>query len=572
MPYSLIDTSINSYSIINGEPFVDFNAGQTFIDILNTHFPTLQYTINPLCVRTGRATRQENLFEMSFTSAPTSLFYVYCFQTEGGGRWNLITNGDDEARIQWRTHSQWTPDLNTQSKAIDFQNELSLATGDLTNRECYIFSFYKRDLADTDIVISAAYPSQAQDVEIAGTSNKSIQFRYSDIQGAFTNGISATVKSNNELIIHFKPQYLIWYMLNRDQLHTSTLQQFQALATAATTPTPALTIPAGALPLTVPRNKIIYGAPGTGKSYELREQARSAGFNNSEIVRVTFHPSYSYQQFIGSYKPTPVYKSTPGDTSIFFGSDKVSQLASPSDKEPLIDYSFVPGPLLLQLVDALLNPAINYLLIIEEINRAAVASVFGDVFQLLDRSSTGESEYEIEFNADVSNYIKSRGITSPKIKLPSNFFIWATMNSADQGVQPMDAAFKRRWEFEFLPLNKKESETASREIDFPSGKINWNDFRRDLNNKLKSLGVAEDKLIGPFFLNAVELANSSSVKNKLLLYLRDDVVRHNPESLFLADTFSDIAKAYDDSEEVFHDVSIKPAVTVPASSTSSATN
>lgn len=301
---------------------------------------------------------------------------------------------------------------------------------------------------------------------------------------------------------------------------------------------------------TIPRNKIIYGAPGTGKSYELRSLAASVGFLEDNIIRVTFHPNYSYQQFVGTYKPSPIYKSLLASEGFeLYGADKKHKLTD--QKEPLIDYSFVPGSFLTQLISALQNPEIPYMLIIEEINRASVSAVFGDVFQLLDRNEAGESEYSIEFNKDISNYLRSEDIDCKNIKMPSNLFIWATMNSADQGVMPLDAAFKRRWSFEYLPIDGKENEVSDRTIIFQHTIYRWNKFRKDVNRKLKEIQVPEDKLIGPFFLSKAELADSNAIQNKLLLYLRDDVVRHNPESLFKHRTFSDIISAYASKEPIF---------------------
>ena len=556
MPYDIVDSASTGYVIVSGTPFVDFDAGRTFLDIMRSFFPGILFTSSPLSDRTGNGSRKECLFKMSFDIAPTSFFYVYCLQTEGGGRWNLITNGEDEARIQWRNHSQWTPDLNTLRPALNFQSELQNTPIDLTNKECYIFSFYKRDSADSDIVISALYPTQAQGVEDSSTSNKSIQLRYSDIRDAFLRGVSATSKGNSELIIHFKPQYLIWYMINRDALHMSSLEKFETMAASLTQP-PTNPQPsnnrAESISPNIPRNKIIYGAPGTGKSFELREQAKAIGFTDNNTIRITFHPNYSYQQFVGAYKPTPIYKSS-AESDSYFGSDRITRLNEPANKEPIIDYSFVPGPLLNLLVKALLDPSNNYLLIIEEINRAPVSSVFGDVFQLLDRDDDGQSEYHIEFNVDASNHLSSLGITERKVKFPKNLFIWATMNSADQGVMPMDAAFKRRWAFEYLPLNSKNNIVESRTIIFQGKEIKWNHFRARINDKLIELGIAEDKLVGPFFLNKVELKSDSSIKNKLLLYLRDDVVRHNAESLFKKKTFSEIILDYRDGNEIFQGI------------------
>ncbi len=549
MPYNLVDSRITGYTSVKGTPFVDFDAGQTFLEILKSVFPQIEFTSEKVAERLGQGDRKECLFRMTFKKTPASSFYVYCFQTEGGGRSSL----PDEARIQWRPHSNWSPDLNVGQMALTFATEIAKTDSNLTGKELYILAFYKRDKTDKDIIISAVYPTQAQDVEVNSDSGKSIQYRYPDIRDAYLKGASGTSKGNNQRIVHFQPQYLFWYMINRDSLHTSSLHEFNA-ATAALVQQATSQPVAGALPLSIPRNKIIYGAPGTGKSYELRAQARVIGFSNDCVSRVTFHPSYSYQQFVGAYKPTPIYKSLVEEGTALYGSDKVTKLQEPNNKEPLIDYSFVPGTFLSLLINALKNVDKNYILIIEEINRASVSAVFGDIFQLLDRSVDGTSEYEIEFNSDITSYLQKHGITSTKTKLPSNLFIWATMNSADQGVLPLDAAFKRRWTFEYLPLDSKSSEVNDREILFNGFKRNWNQFRGAINDKLKLQGVPEDKLIGPFFLNATELASPDSLKNKLLLYLRDDVVRHNPEVLFIQKTFSDIVKAYDNGEDIFHGV------------------
>ena len=173
-----------------------------------------------------------------------------------------------------------------------------------------------------------------------------------------------------------------------------------------------------------------------------------------------------------------------------------------------------------QLVKAFKNPNKNYLLLIEEINRANVAAVFGDVFQLLDRDETGESEYfiatskelqeylikefkDVELSEEVSNKLEK---DFSRLYLPSNLYIWATMNSADQGVMLMDTAFRRRWEFKYLGIN--DAADANKE-DFANYifKINstetvkWDEFRRELNKKLSSLNIPEDKLIGPYFIS-----------------------------------------------------------------------
>lgn len=551
MPYDIIDTVANNYRIFSGNPFSEFNAGDAFKTIFSDHFPQILIDFREVSSRQGNGNRQESLFEMFFQRYPESKFYAYAFQTESGGR------GPDEARIQWRSHSNWNPDLSTLKKAKIFVSEINKEDCDLSNKECYIFSIYKRDLLDKDIIISAIYPTQAQDTEVTGTSPKSIQFKYEHLRNAFLKGISSSEKTNSERIIHFQPQFLIWYMLHRDQLHTQSLEEFNNIVNSLTA-TPS----ASRSTIDDPRNKIIYGAPGTGKSYELRAQARQLGFNDQNILRVTFHPSYSYQQFVGSYKPIPIYKSQGTGSGSLFKSDRTTALADPFDKEPIIDYAFVEGPFIAQLAAALHAPDQNYMLIIEEINRANVASVFGDTFQLLDRKTSGESEYEITFNPEVTDFLVSRGLSGKNVKIPANLFIWATMNSADQGVLPLDAAFKRRWSFEYLPLDDKEGVVADNIISFQGKRYAWNAFRRAINDHLKSVPVSEDKLLGPFFMNNQELADENAIKNKLLLYLRDDVLRHNPGSLFQKSTFSDIIKGYNAGEEIFNDFNF-PTLSIP---------
>ena len=158
--------------------------------------------------------------------------------------------------------------------------------------------------------------------------------------------------------------------------------------------------------------------------------------------RVTFHPEYSYSQFVGTYKPV-------------MGEDGES-----------IKYNYVPGPFMRMYVEAIKSARTDnpqpYLLLIEEINRAKVAAVFGDVFQLLDRDDNGVSEYEIQASEDIRRYL-AKELNVPMdsckhIRIPDNMYIWATMNSADQGVFPMDTAFKRRWNFEYLGINDNEDE------------------------------------------------------------------------------------------------------------------
>ena len=255
-------------------------------------------------------------------------------------------------------------------------------------------------------------------------------------------------------------------------------------------------------------NRLIYGAPGTGKSKLLENDRRVFG-NNYE--RVTFYEDYSYSQFFGTYKP---YTNENGD----------------------IIYKFVAGPFLRQLGKALSNSEQPQLLLIEEINRANAASVFGDMFQLLDRDSDGTGEYEVHISEEVQKYLRDEySVEIKSLRLPHNFYLWATMNCADQGVFPLDSAFKRRFdEYKLMDINENEREIEDIIVDIKCngiGLINWNMFRHVLNDYLLEKGVKDDKLIGPFFIKPSILEDKDKVqgaiKDKLLMYLLEDVVKRN---------------------------------------------
>lgn len=278
----------------------------------------------------------------------------------------------------------------------------------------------------------------------------------------------------------------------------------------------------------LPYQKIIYGAPGTGKSYSLNQQVEEYFGNNKK--RVTFYDGYTYGQFVGMYKPT-----------LIEGND--------------IGYSYVPGPFMQQLVQSLKNSEENFCLVIEEINRAKADKVFGNIFQLLDRDNSGKSRYpvsiseeqlkfleiELKDREDILEEIKEKGLY-----IPNNLYIWATMNSADEGVQPLDTAFKRRWKFEYISLNKneKEFEKQRENIKLIVGQnkiynLEWNTFRKTINNKLQEYNITEDRLISPFFISPNDFTilvsedtyalDKNIFVEKVLMYIFDDLLRHYPK-------------------------------------------
>ena len=217
-----------------------------------------------------------------------------------------------------------------------------------------------------------------------------------------------------------------------------------------------------------------------------------------------------------------------------------------------ITYRYVPGPFMRILKKALDKPSQPFILIIEEINRANVAAVFGDVFQILDRENN-VSVYPIDATEDMKTYLNR-----DKIILPQNLFIWATMNSADQGVFPMDTAFKRRWDFKYFSINHNEDLIEDTYSVINEKSISWNDLRKAINDELLSYKINEDKLIGPFF--AFNEYHNKEIptevfkdifKNKIIMYLFEDAARSKRNELFSGVgkqrnlTYSEICEEFD---------------------------
>ncbi len=305
-----------------------------------------------------------------------------------------------------------------------------------------------------------------------------------------------------------------------------------------------------------PHNRIVFGAPGTGKSNKLEKDKLVFGDN---FERVTFHPNYSYAQFVGTYKPVPEKEKDKDGKEV-----------------KTITYKYVPGPFMRTYVKAIESIKENkpkpYLLLIEEINRANVAAVFGDIFQLLDRKD-GQSEYEIETSEDMREYLaeKLKGKESDyeRIRIPKNMYIWATMNSADQGVFPMDTAFKRRWNFEYIGINENSDGIKNIMVKLGTDKhdVNWNDLRMAINNKLsKVCKVNEDKLLGPYFLSNDVISTQDdsnyvkdnkkfieAFKSKIIMYLYEDAAKQYKQKLFEGcndhSKYSSVCEAFEKSGE-----------------------
>ena len=286
-------------------------------------------------------------------------------------------------------------------------------------------------------------------------------------------------------------------------------------------------------------NLIIYGAPGTGKSYYVENTMR---IDNESITRVIFHPEYSYFDFIGQYRPKPVYKNKDGKFLVNYVSEYDELL------EPFIDYKFVPGPFTNVLVNAWNNKDKVYTLLIEELNRADAAAVFGDVFQLLDRNENGESEYGIEPSVEWGEYLKNKVQSyDGKVKIPSNMNIIATMNSADQGVFMLDTAFKRRWDYHFIPIKYDDDDLNIKVKYLDKDEYTWNQIVKAINERLINDGpnISEDRLIGPYFVKPDKIkSNTEESIKKILFYLWEDVLRNNGRKEIFGDGIKTLNKLF----------------------------
>lgn len=293
--------------------------------------------------------------------------------------------------------------------------------------------------------------------------------------------------------------------------------------------------------------QIFYGAPGTGKSHTIKEETRG-----KDVIRTTFHPDSDYSTFVGAYKPTTkevMLRDVSGHIVVENGK------AVTEDK---IVYEFVEQAFLQAYINAWKkyadakegeSPKEQYL-IIEEINRGNCAQIFGDLFQLLDRNDSGFSDYPVKADNDMAKHLKkalagleiadkerinalyldehkdvvSKVLEGDVLLLPNNLFIWATMNTSDQSLFPIDSAFKRRWEWKYIPIcNAKKGWS----IDAGGNTYDWWSFLNSINRQIQDVTSSEDKKLGYFFVNADADGVISAEKfvGKVAFYLWNDVFK-----------------------------------------------
>lgn len=293
--------------------------------------------------------------------------------------------------------------------------------------------------------------------------------------------------------------------------------------------------------------QIYYGAPGTGKSKAIKDLT----FGES-VIRTTFHPDSDYASFVGTYKPITeevVLRDCYGKKVI---DDETKEVV----KEERIAYKFIPQAFLEAYVEAWkkLGSGKKQYLIIEEINRGNCAQIFGDLFQLLDRNEYGFSDYPIVADKDMQKYLKNEfegwEITNKdeinqlygeanmvnlimkgeRLVLPSNLYIWATMNTSDQSLFPIDSAFKRRWDWKYVPIregrDKETNAPLNWYINTGDKQYNWWSFISQVNKLIGSLTNSEDKKLGYFFCKAKDgEIDADLFVSKVIFYLWNDVFK-----------------------------------------------
>lgn len=308
-----------------------------------------------------------------------------------------------------------------------------------------------------------------------------------------------------------------------------------------------------------PLQVIYYGAPGTGKSFTIDDKT-----DDKNSVRTTFHPDSDYASFVGAYKPTmenvPI-NSIYGE-SVQFATGKNGHPGT----EKKIVYKYVPQAFLKAYVAAWSNLDTPYFLIIEEINRGNCAQIFGDLFQLLDRNNAGSSSYAIHADEDIAQFLsgddngfaslsdeqkdairafvlhKDNGKTQAVgqaildgklLLLPPNLYIWATMNTSDQSLFPIDSAFKRRWNWKYMPieynpLDKKTQQPIDWKFQIGDNLYSWGQFLGKISPEIYTLTESSDKQMGYFFAkadNATGIISEDVFLNKVLFYLWTDVFK-----------------------------------------------
>ena len=311
--------------------------------------------------------------------------------------------------------------------------------------------------------------------------------------------------------------------------------------------------------------QIYFGAPGTGKSHEIKDQIKK-----HKSFRITFHPDTDYSSFVGAYKPTSV--EVPMLTTLGEKAIPVKDMEGNPLTENKIIYTYVKQAFLNAYIEAWKEQAnetpLPVYLVIEEINRGNCAQIFGDIFQLLDRNDAGFSDYAIVPDTDLSRHVKKdleklviadrekingiyeeceadmvdKVLKGEVLLLPNNLYIWATMNTSDQSLFPIDSAFKRRWDWKYIKIANAQKNW---QIKVGTNSYDWWQFVQAINYFVFDATQSEDKNLGYFFAKAKNgIINAETFVSKVIFYLYTDVFKDYGFS-------GDIFKGVNDDEMTF---------------------
>ena len=416
---------------------------------------------------------------------------------------------------------------------------------------CDDFLEFNRD--DTEVVINLTFKSLCNEYEkytnknielkLSGVSTRGDRKAYvngengrSQIKDFFIKDLQLTVENNSEDYFGVYKSNLGEYYLYfiPRPLYENFIKMFTSLApnVSVQASTDKSNSQKGVL------QQIFYGAPGTGKSHTIKEETKE-----EDVIRITFHPDTDYSSFVGAYKPT---------TALLPICDELGQpmkIGSTVLHKEQIVYEFVAQSFLQAYVNAWkkYDKDDKQYLVIEEINRGNCAQIFGDLFQLLDRNDYGFSDYPIKADADMKRQLQkafaglaieqsdkinaiyegkdivSQVLNGDILLLPNNLYIWATMNTSDQSLFPIDSAFKRRWDWTYMPISNAEKHWV---IGVDGNNYDWWQFLEKINEKIGSTTNSEDKKLGYFFCKAQNgIISAKAFVGKVIFYLWNDVFK-----------------------------------------------
>ena len=416
---------------------------------------------------------------------------------------------------------------------------------------CDDFFEFNRD--DTEVVINLTFKSLCNEYEkytnknielkLSGVSTRGDRKAYvngengrSQIKDFFIKDLQLTVENNSEDYFGVYKSNLGEYYLYfiPRPLYENFIKMFTSL-------TPNVSVQASTDKSNSQKGvlqQIFYGAPGTGKSHTIKEETKE-----EDVIRITFHPDTDYSSFVGAYKPT---------TALLPICDELGQpmkIGSTVLHKEQIVYEFVAQSFLQAYVNAWkkYDKDDKQYLVIEEINRGNCAQIFGDLFQLLDRNDYGFSDYPIKADADMKRQLQkafaglaieqsdkinaiyegkdivSQVLNGDILLLTNNLYIWATMNTSDQSLFPIDSAFKRRWDWTYMPISNAEKHWV---IGVDGNNYDWWQFLEKINEKIGSTTNSEDKKLGYFFCKAQNgIISAKAFVGKVIFYLWNDVFK-----------------------------------------------